>query len=75
MLPDAIRRGDSDEAAKPRGRVVHHGRRATQVARRGVQDHVVSGATHAVMSIPVNTRPGRSPSESSGLEADNPDSA
>src|SRR5262249_51988048 len=36
---------------------------------------VVSGATHAVMPIPVNTRPGRSPSEYSGLAADNPDSA
>ena len=36
---------------------------------------VVSGATHAVMPIPVNTGPGRSPSEYSGLAADNPDSA
>ena len=36
---------------------------------------VVSGATHAVMPIPVNTRPGRSPSEYSGLAADNADSA
>jgi hypothetical protein len=32
-------RGDRDEAAKLRGRIVHPGRRATQVAGRGVQDH------------------------------------
>jgi hypothetical protein len=36
---------------------------------------VVSRATHAVMPIPVNTKPGRNPSESSGLEADNANSA
>jgi hypothetical protein len=33
-------RDDRNEAAKPRGRIVHHpGRRATQVAGRGAQDH------------------------------------
>ena len=64
--------GDSEEAAKPRGRVVHPGRRATQVARRGVQDHRRKRChARAVMPIPVSTRPGRSPSECSGLAADN----
>jgi hypothetical protein len=69
VLPNAIRarrQRRGRQAARPRCSPRTPGHPA-----RSARTTVVSGAMHAVMPILANTRPGRSPSEYSGLAADN----